>query len=66
MLITHKGPFWFPDMLTSLGLPGSGGLMVGIVLLFSVIPTIFILWRGRVIRERRTENELDRMATITR
>ncbi|KAE8447004.1 hypothetical protein EG329_011138 [Mollisiaceae sp. DMI_Dod_QoI] len=60
------GPFWFPDMFSSLGLSGSAGLMVGIIIVFSVLPTIFIQWKGRQIKERRSENELDQVRTITR
>ncbi|TVY85993.1 hypothetical protein LAWI1_G008258, partial [Lachnellula willkommii] len=53
------GPFWFPDMFTSLGLSGSGGLMVGMIVVFSILPTIFIQWKGAPIRTRRADNELD-------
>ncbi|CZR55677.1 related to synaptic vesicle transporter SVOP and related transporters (major facilitator superfamily) [Phialocephala subalpina] len=60
------GPFWFPDMFTSLGLSGSAGLMVGIIVVFSTLPTIFIQWKGRQIRDRRSKNELDQVRAITR
>ena len=60
------GPFWFPDMFASLGLTGSGGLMVGIIVVFGILPIIFIQWKGREIRERRASNELDQVNTITR
>lgn len=41
------GPFWFPDMLTSLGGSGSGGLMAGIIFLFSWVPIAVLQWRGK-------------------
>ena len=28
------GPFWFPDMFTNVGLYGSAGLMVGLLVVF--------------------------------
>lgn len=36
------GPFWFPDMITSINAAGSGGLEAGLVLLFSVIPIVLL------------------------
>lgn len=38
------GPFFFPDMYSSLGGSGASGLMVGIIAVCSVIPTIWIQW----------------------
>ncbi|KAH7395984.1 major facilitator superfamily domain-containing protein [Cadophora sp. MPI-SDFR-AT-0126] len=60
------GPFWFPDMFSDIGLRGSAGLMVGLIVVFSILPTILAHWKGRMIRERRAENELDQVNTITR
>jgi hypothetical protein len=40
--LTKLGPFWFPDMFSSLGLSGSAGLMVGLIVVFAILPTIFI------------------------
>ncbi|TVY27140.1 putative efflux pump [Lachnellula hyalina] len=57
------GPFWFPDMFTSIGLSGSGGLMVGIMVVFSILPTMFIQWKGAPIRTRRADKELDQVNT---
>lgn len=34
------GPFWFPAMIESLGIAGSSGLMAGIIVVASVVPTI--------------------------
>lgn len=34
------GPFWFPDMIESLGVAASSGLMAGIIVGASVVPTI--------------------------
>ncbi|KAF2770298.1 MFS general substrate transporter [Teratosphaeria nubilosa] len=47
------GPFWFPDMLNSLGGSGSGGLMAGIIFLFSWIPIMVLHWRGKDWRDGR-------------
>jgi hypothetical protein len=60
------GPFWFPDMFTSLGLRGSAGLMVGIIIVVAILPTIYVQWKGRPMREKRAENDLDQVNTITR
>lgn len=60
------GPFWFPDMLSSLGLGGSAGLMCGLVVVVSILPIMFIQWRGRSLREKRAANGLDQVNTITR
>jgi hypothetical protein len=53
-------------MFTNVGLSGSAGLMVGIIVVFAILPTIFIQWKGRTIREKRASNELDQVNTITR
>jgi hypothetical protein len=53
-------------MFSSLGLSGSAGLMVGLIVVFSILPTIFIQWKGAPIRMRRVENDLDQVNTITR
>ena len=60
------GPFWFPSMFTNIGLKGTAGLISGLVLVISVLPTIFIQFRGAKIREKRAENDLDQVNTITR
>jgi hypothetical protein len=39
------GPFWFPDMEETLGSSGSGGLMAGMIFLFSIIPIALLQWR---------------------
>jgi hypothetical protein len=62
----RTGPFWFPDMFSSLGLSGSGGLMVGIIAVFAVLPTVFLQWAGKGMREKRRGNELGTLNTITR
>lgn len=60
------GPFWFPDMFNSIGLGGSAGLMCGLIVVFSVLPTIFIQWHGKPMREKRATTELSQLNTITR
>jgi hypothetical protein len=53
-------------MFTNVGLNGSAGLMVGIIVVFAVLPIIFIQLKGGNIREKRASNELDKVNTITR
>ncbi|KAH8799675.1 putative MFS transporter [Xylogone sp. PMI_703] len=40
-------PFWFPSMLKSLTLIGSGGLMVGFLIAFSLCPIVWLQLRAR-------------------
>ena len=63
--LTYPGPFWFPGIFSSLGLSGSGGLIAGIVTVFGLFPTIFIHWKGKSLREKRMDNALDKIRTIT-
>ena len=37
--------------------------MVGIVVIFAVLPTELIQWRGRKIREKRIVNEQEKRAS---
>lgn len=60
------GPFWFPDMFANVGLKGSAGLMVGIILVVSVGCVVLLQLRGRGMREKRAGNELSQVKTITR
>lgn len=60
------GPFWFPSMFDNAGLKGTAGIMVGIVVVASVLPTIYIQWKGKALREKRAGMELDQVNTITR
>lgn len=60
------GPFWYPDMFNDIGLYGSAGVMIGLVVVVGILPIVFIQFRGAKIREKRAENELDQVNTITR
>lgn len=60
------GPFWFPDMFNSIGLKGSAGLMVGIMLVVSVGCIVVCQLWGRGMREKRAGNDLSQVNTITR
>jgi len=53
-------------MFSSLGLSGSGGLMVGIIAVFAVLPTVFLQWARKGMREKWRGNELGTLNTITR
>ncbi|KAM3416101.1 hypothetical protein BST61_g9582 [Cercospora zeina] len=46
------GPFWYPDMLESLGASGSGGLMAGLIFVFSVLPVAVLQWKGKQWRRK--------------
>lgn len=45
------GPFWFPDMVANTGLNGSAGVMAGILFVFAVLPTVYIQWKGKSLRQ---------------
>ena len=47
------GPFWYPDMLAALGGSGSGGLMAGLIFLFSFIPVVILQLKGKQWRRKR-------------
>ncbi|THY80523.1 putative MFS multidrug transporter [Aureobasidium pullulans] len=40
------GPFWFPYMLDNVGMAGSSGVVIALIVSVSVIPTIFLQIRG--------------------
>ncbi|RKU41670.1 hypothetical protein DL546_004486 [Coniochaeta pulveracea] len=41
------GPFWFPEMLRTVGLSPSAGIITAMILVCSVLPAIYLQWRGR-------------------
>ncbi|KAF2096303.1 MFS transporter [Rhizodiscina lignyota] len=51
------GPFWFPDMIDSIGVAGSGGLMAGIVLVCSVLPVVVLQWKGGAWRASNSDDD---------
>lgn len=53
MTLGFLGPFWYPQMVEKLGLGGSAGLMVGIIVAVSIIPTIFLQVRGGARGEKK-------------
>ncbi|KGO38449.1 Major facilitator superfamily domain, general substrate transporter [Penicillium expansum] len=40
------GPFWYPDMFATLGLRGSAGLMVSLIIAVAIIPVALLHWKG--------------------
>ncbi|OCL03718.1 MFS transporter [Glonium stellatum] len=44
------GPFWFPSMFTNVGLAGSAGVATALMVGVSILPTIFLQWRGKLWR----------------
>ncbi|KAK4548426.1 hypothetical protein LTR36_009336 [Oleoguttula mirabilis] len=44
------GPFWFPPMFTNVGLYGSAGIAAAMMIVFSILPTIFLQWKGQGLR----------------
>ncbi|KAF2141050.1 uncharacterized protein K452DRAFT_351714 [Aplosporella prunicola CBS 121167] len=52
------GPFWFPDMINSLGMAGSAGLMSGCIFVTAWLPIIGLqLWGGRWRKTRALRDE---------
>lgn len=47
------GPFWFPDMLASLGPSGSLGLSAGLIFAVGWIPIAVLQWQGQRWRDAR-------------
>lgn len=44
------GPFWFPYMFENVGVAPSSGIASGMIIVVSVIPTLYLHWRGRHLR----------------
>ncbi|KAJ9500151.1 hypothetical protein LTR99_008399 [Exophiala xenobiotica] len=44
------GPFWFPQMFENVGLYGSAGITTGLLVAVSLLPTIYLQWKGRALR----------------
>ncbi|KAJ5924419.1 Major facilitator superfamily domain general substrate transporter [Penicillium verhagenii] len=44
------GPFWFPIMLENVGEAPSAGIACAMIVAVSVIPTVFLHWRGKKMR----------------
>lgn len=42
------GPFWFPEMLKNVGLSESAGILVALIVVVSVVPTIYLQWNPKV------------------
>ncbi|KAH8695582.1 putative MFS transporter [Talaromyces proteolyticus] len=42
------GPFWLPDMFSSVGVAKSAGIVSALIVAASIFPTILLQWRGRV------------------
>lgn len=43
------GPFWFPQMFDAVGLVGSAGVTVGLIVGISILPTVMVqIWGGRL------------------
>ncbi|KAL1645252.1 hypothetical protein SLS58_003959 [Diplodia intermedia] len=57
------GPFWFPQMIESIGMSGSGGLMAGIIFVVSWLPIIALQVWGGGWRKRRALKEESRPDT---
>ncbi|OQV02392.1 hypothetical protein CLAIMM_07597 [Cladophialophora immunda] len=44
------GPFWFPEMIENTGLYASAGIVVALLVTVSVLPTIYLQWKGYMFR----------------
>lgn len=60
------GPFWFPDMLESVGGAGSAGIMVGIIFGVACIPTALLQLRGQSWREKKTIDQETKVRAETK
>lgn len=49
------GPFWFPSMFANVGLPGSAGIGVALIVAVSIVPTVILHFKGRVWRVKNVE-----------
>ncbi|KAL2821759.1 major facilitator superfamily domain-containing protein [Aspergillus cavernicola] len=49
------GPFWFPGMFDTVGVAASAGVCVALMVGVSVLPTIFLQWKGRSFRPAAKE-----------
>ncbi|CAI7617982.1 unnamed protein product [Penicillium crustosum] len=49
------GPFWYPDMFATLGLRGSAGLMVSLIIAVAIIPVALLHWKGGSHREQNED-----------
>ncbi|KAJ6116009.1 hypothetical protein N7523_006426 [Penicillium sp. IBT 18751x] len=49
------GPFWFTPMFDNVGIAPSAGIGAALIVGCSVIPTLFLQWRGRKWRQRNSE-----------
>lgn len=47
------GPFWFPDMLDSIGGSASGGVMAGVIFACGWLPITLLHWRGQGWRTKK-------------
>ncbi|ETS78155.1 hypothetical protein PFICI_10217 [Pestalotiopsis fici W106-1] len=41
------GPFWFPQLIEKAGLRGTAGVATAMMVVFSVLPTLFLQFKGR-------------------
>ncbi|CAL5865977.1 uncharacterized protein PFLUO_LOCUS184 [Penicillium psychrofluorescens] len=49
------GPFWFAPMFETVGIAPSAGVASALIVVVSVIPTIFLHWRGKIWRRDEEE-----------
>nr|KAK5448248.1 hypothetical protein LTR18_001336 [Exophiala xenobiotica] len=47
------GPFWFPPMIENVGLYGSAGIVTALIVVGSIIPSVFLQWKGRSFRHAK-------------
>lgn len=45
------GPFWFPPLLTNVGLVKSLGVIIALIVGASVLPTLLLQWKGKIWRK---------------
>ncbi|KAJ5765422.1 hypothetical protein N7520_004981 [Penicillium odoratum] len=49
------GPFWFTPMFDNVGVAASSGIVCGMIVAVSILPTMFLQMRGRIWRRKEEE-----------
>ncbi|KAJ5947814.1 hypothetical protein N7466_000829 [Penicillium verhagenii] len=53
------GPFWFTPMFDNVGVAASSGIVCGMIVAVSVIPTIILQMRGHIWRRKREDADYE-------
>jgi len=56
------GPFWLPDMFTNVGVANSAGVVSALIIGVSIVPTIYLQFRGEKMRHNKEARHVARSA----